>query len=56
MVPQVTSKWRDILTGAAESQEVINVNDWLTRAALDVIGEGQSRFITKSIHRLSLVI
>ena len=37
---QVTTKWRDILTGSANSQAVINVSDWLSRATLDVIGEG----------------
>jgi len=32
-VPQATTKWNDILTGAPESQEVL---------ALDTIGEGES--------------
>jgi len=33
-------EWNDILAGAPESQEVLSVNDWLTRVALDAIGEG----------------
>ena len=41
-IPQVTTKWSDILAGAPESQEVLNANDWLTSVALDAIGEGES--------------
>ena len=51
---QVTTKWRDILTGTADSQAVINVSDWLSRATLDVIGEGEGGIITKSFHALTM--
>ena len=40
-VSQVTSKWKDILTGTSEPEEIIDVSSWLTRVALDVIGEGE---------------
>jgi len=53
---QVTTKWSDILAGAPESQEVLNVNDWLTRVALDAIGEGESGLTVASCYLLSLVI
>ena len=53
---QVTTKWSDILAGAPESQEVLNVNDWLTRVALDAIGEGESELTVASCYLLSLVI
>lgn len=49
-LPQVTTKWNDILAGAPESQEVLNVNDWLTRVALDAIGEGESRLTVASCY------
>jgi len=39
-ISQVTSKWKDILTGTSEPEEIIDVSSWLTRAALDAIGEG----------------
>lgn len=57
-VPQVTTKWNDILAGAPEPQEVLNVNDWLimTRVAPDAIAEGESGLTVTSCYLLSLVI
>lgn len=40
-ISQVTSKWKVILTGTSEPEEIIDVSSWLTRVALDAIGEGE---------------
>jgi hypothetical protein len=55
-MPQVTSKWNDILTGSPGSQEILDVSNWLNRAALDAIGEGKGGFTTTSSHLLTLAI
>ena len=38
--PQLGQKWKDILATAAKSSERVNVQAWLARCTLDVIGEG----------------
>ncbi len=45
----MTSKWKDILADSKDQQAVFDLPGWISRAALDIIGEGES-FVPRSPH------
>jgi len=36
----LTEKWKDVIVQSTAKTQVIMVNDWLSKATLDAIGEG----------------
>ncbi|KAJ3807309.1 cytochrome P450 [Lentinula aff. lateritia] len=55
------SRWTDIISASSEQYQVFNVSEWMSRAALDAIGQGsmnfrRASFLTRFLQLHSIMI
>ena len=43
-IPQLSAKWTDMISNESSEQVDVDVHYWLSRAALDAIGEGKQYY------------